>query len=74
LNCLDFKRANYDIVIEGLGWISVQGKGSVSFLLHIPKQVNHHIRDDPLQPYEANDKGLKKFTGNTVNARTKRNQ
>ena len=24
-------------------------------------------------PFESNEKGLKKFTGNTVNARTRRN-
>ena len=48
MTCRDFKRANYDIVVEGLGWISVQGKGPVSFLLKIPKEIKYHIRDDPL--------------------------
>jgi len=23
LNCTDFKKANFDIVIEGLGWVSI---------------------------------------------------
>lgn len=45
LNCNDFKKACYDIVIEGLGWFSVQGKGFVTFLLHLPPGVRYHIRD-----------------------------
>jgi len=73
LNCTDYKKANYDIVVEGLGWISVQGKGQASFILYIPQNVNFHIRDIPLRPYEANIRGLKKFYGNTINARTRRN-
>jgi hypothetical protein len=39
----------------------------------LPAEIKYHIRDDPMQPFEANVKGLKKFTGNTINARTKRN-
>ena len=73
MNCTGYKQANYDIVVEGLGWVSIQGKGSASFILHLPENVNYHIREDPMRPYEANVKGLKKFYGNTINAKTKRN-
>ena len=45
LNCTNYKLANYDIVIDGLGWISVQGKGTVTFILSIPPMINYHIRD-----------------------------
>ena len=74
MQCEGFEKANFDIVIEGLGWVSVQGKGFANFLLHIPRNVNFHIRESPLQPFEANTKGLKTFTGNPVNSRTKRNR
>lgn len=73
LNCVDYKQANYDIVIEGLGWVSIQGRGTANFILYIPENVHYHIRDDPLRPFEANQRGLKKFYGNTINARSKRN-
>jgi 30S ribosome assembly GTPase len=73
LNCNDFKEANFEIVIEGLGWISVQGKGFVNFIVHLPEGVKIHVRDEPMQPFLAKDKGLKRFSGNTINARTKRN-
>lgn len=43
-------------------------------MLHIPPDVKYHIRDSPLMPFEVIDKGLKKYTGNTVNAHTKVNQ
>jgi hypothetical protein len=52
LNCYDFKKANFDIVVEGLGWVSVQGRGFVSFLLHLPPGINYHVRDSPLMPFE----------------------
>lgn len=37
LNCNDFKEANFDISIEGLGWFSVQGKGFITIMLHLPE-------------------------------------
>jgi len=74
LNCVSYKEANFDIVIDGLGWVSLQGKGFASFMLHIPKGVKFHIREDPMQPFEANNVGLKRYTGNTINARTRRNK
>lgn len=65
--------ANFEIVIDGLGWISVQGMGFATFILHLPPGVEFHVRDDPMRPHILIDKKLKKFTGNTVNSRTRRN-
>ena len=65
-------KANYDISICGLGWISIQGEGVAQFLLHIPKDIQYHIRD-PLMPFEVSEKGLQKYTGNTINANSKKN-
>ena len=74
LNCTNYKLANYDIVIDGLGWVSVQGKGMVTFMLTLPPMINYHIRDQPMRPYEADSRKLKRYTGNTVNARTRKNK
>ena len=39
LNCSDFKEANFDIVIEGLGWISIQGRGFLTMNLLLPEGI-----------------------------------
>ena len=74
LVCRSWKLANYEIVIDGLGWISVQGEGFATFILHLPQGVNFSVRDDPLRPHILIDKKLQKYTGNTVNARTRKNK
>jgi 30S ribosome assembly GTPase len=74
LTCDKYKLANFEIAIEGLGWFSIQGKGFITMMLHLPKDVKYHIRSEPMFPFEVIDKGLKRFTGNTVNAHTKRNK
>lgn len=74
INCNDYKRANFDISIEGLGWFSVQGKGFCNMMLHIPQGVKYHIRENALMPFEVEEVGLKKYTGNTVNAHTRVNK
>jgi 30S ribosome assembly GTPase len=74
LTCEDHVKANFDIVIEGLGWFSIQGKGFVSLMLYLPKNVKYHIRKDPMFPFEVKEKGLKRYNGNTVNSNTKKNQ
>jgi len=43
-------------------------------MLHIPKGVRHYVRQESMFPYEVMDKGLKRYTGNTVNANTKKNK
>lgn len=72
LKCEDWELANYDISISGLGWVSISGKGIAQMRLHIPKNIKHTIRD-PLMPFEVQDKGLNKYTGNTVNVNSKKN-
>lgn len=74
LNCTDFKLTNFEIVIDGLGWIGVQGQGFATFILYLPPRVNFSIRDDPIRPYILQDKPLQKYTGNTINARTRKNR
>lgn len=74
LNCDDYKLANFDISIEGLGWFSVQGKGFINMMLYLPKGIKYHIRDTPMFPFEVEDKGLKAYKGNPVNSHTKRNK
>jgi len=73
LHCTNFKLANYEIVIDGLGWISVQGRGFATFILHLPPGVAFSVRDDPMRPFILEDKKLQKYTGNTINSRTRRN-
>ena len=74
MNCNDYKLANFDVSIEGLGWFSVQGKGFCNMMLHLPKGIRYHIRNDPLMPFEVEYKGLKKYSGNTINAHTSVNR
>ena len=72
LKCDSWEKANYDISISGLGWVSVQGSGIAQFMLHIPKEIGYHIRD-PLMPFEVHEKGLQRYKGNTINANSKKN-
>ena len=74
LNCNDFKTANFDVSIEGLGWFSVQGKGFCNIMLHLPKDIKYHVRNESMMPFEVMDKGLKRYNGNTVNAHTRVNK
>lgn len=74
LECTSYKLTNYEIVIDGLGWIGVQGIGFATLILHLPPGVNFTVRDDPIRPHLLVDKKLKKYTGNTVNARTRKNR
>ena len=36
LECASWKLTNYEIVIDGLGWIGVQGMGFATVILHLP--------------------------------------
>mmetsp|Transcript_15942 Transcript_15942/g.24659 ORF Transcript_15942/g.24659 Transcript_15942/m.24659 type:complete len:162 (-) Transcript_15942:11-496(-) len=74
LQCDDWKEANYDIVIEGLGWFSIQGKGFVNLFLNVPFGIPHHIRESPIRPFEVQDKGLQKYTGQTLRANSRKNR
>ena len=72
LKCESWEKANYDVSISGLGWISVEGQGIVQLRLHLPEGISYFVRE-PLMPYEVGEKGLEKYTGNTVNANSKKN-
>ena len=75
MDCTDFRTANYDVSIDGLGWFSVQGKGFVSIYLNLPYGIKHHVRESPMRPFEIKDKGgLQKYTGMTVGAKTPKNK
>lgn len=58
LNCTEYKHTNFEIVIDGLGWISVQGLGFATFILHLPPGVTFRVRDDPMRPHILIDKKL----------------
>lgn len=75
LECDSFTTANYDISIEGLGWFSIQGVGFVDMFINLPFGIRHHVRSSAMRPWEIKDKrGLDRYTGMTVAAKTKKNQ
>ena len=74
LECKEFGEACYDISIEGLGWYSIQGKGFANMFINLPFGIKHHIRESPMRPFELKDKGLQRYTGMTVGAKTKKNK
>ena len=53
LDCTQFKLANFDVSIEGLGWFSVQGTGFITMFLNLPFGIKYHIRDTPMRPHEV---------------------
>jgi 30S ribosome assembly GTPase len=67
-----WEKACYDIAISGLGWVSLSGKGLVQMMLYLPKGIYWSIRD-PLMPFEIEEKGLDRYTGNTINKSSKKN-
>lgn len=42
-----------DIVISGVGWLSVTGIGKITISVHAPKVLVVHSRDNPLMPFET---------------------
>ena len=65
---------NYDIVLPGLGWFSLSGKGLLNLEVYINENINPYLRDDPIMPYEIKSKGVKKYFGNTINSKSKINR
>jgi 30S ribosome assembly GTPase len=64
-----WKRACVDIVLSGLGWVSVTGAGSVRLKVCAPKGVGVFTRD-PLMPFEVRVSGASRYTGTrAINAR-----
>lgn len=74
LKCDVFSILNYDILISGLGWFSVSGKGFVQMDLHVPEGVKVYLRQKPIMPYEIKSRGVKKFFGKTINSMSKINR
>ena len=42
--------------------------------INLPFGIKYHIRESPMRPFELKDKGLQRYTGMTVGAKTKKNQ
>lgn len=74
LNCDKFRTLNYDIVINGLGWFSISGKGFCQIEVTLPKNVSCFLRDKVLLPYEPRTKKLEKLYGKTINVKSKKNK
>lgn len=56
-----WKRSCIDIVLSGLGWVSVTGAGSAQVRVWVPRNVGVFTRD-PLMPYEIRQ-GVSSYTG-----------
>jgi len=52
LSCQDYKVAERDVCVHGLGWVSVTGKGECTLEVRTPEAVGVSQRA-PLMPYEA---------------------
>lgn len=74
LKCEIFSLLNFDILISGLGWFSISGKGLIQMEVHVPQGVKVYLRKKPLMPYEIKSRGVKKFFGKTINANSKINK
>jgi len=74
LNCQIFSLLNFDVVITGLGWFSISGKGLTQIEVHVPQGVNVYVRSKPLMPYEIKSRGVNKFFGKTINSHSKINR
>ncbi|OMJ86168.1 hypothetical protein SteCoe_12371 [Stentor coeruleus] len=69
--CVANKRAARDIVIHGLGWVSVTGLGRAKFDIYLAKGVGFNMRD-PLMPYEASPDKVAYNKGRTFNSNPNR--
>jgi hypothetical protein len=67
-----WKRAGVDVVLSGLGWVSITGAGSCDIKVTAPKDMLVMLRD-PLMPYEAWD-STSKFTGSKTVKKGKKKQ
>ncbi|OMJ73645.1 hypothetical protein SteCoe_27632 [Stentor coeruleus] len=66
INCVASNRAARDIVIHGLGWISVTGLGRAKFDIYMAKGIGFTLRDS-LMPYEASPDKMAYNKGRTFN-------
>jgi ribosome biogenesis GTPase A len=73
LNCKSKEKATKDLVIHGLGWISVTGFGLCEFQVRVAKGVGFNVRD-PIMPYEAKPERVQYTKGKTVNIEKYKNK
>lgn len=66
-----WKKSACDIVISGLGWISITGPGKFKIKVTAPKGVSINTRD-PLMPYEARQTTVQHTGGRFVQKRKNR--
>jgi len=74
LQCDKYSMINHDIVISGLGWISISGKGFCQIEVWAPKDIHVYKRREVLCPYETRTNNVIKLYGKTLNVKTKRNK
>ena len=65
-----WKKASADIVIAGLGWISITGPGVCRVKVSVPEGTSVGLRT-PLLPFEASHTTAK-FTGGRIQKRSKK--
>jgi hypothetical protein len=64
-----WKMACVDIVLSGLGWVSLTGAGSIRVRIWTPRGVGVFTRE-ALMPFEVRTSGVSRYTGtNAVNVR-----
>lgn len=74
LDCEKHSKISHEIVISGLGWVSVSGKGFCQIEVWTLKGVDVYKRRKVLCPYETRCNDVGKLYGKTINIRTKRNK
>ena len=67
VTCHTSKRAAKDIVVHGLGWVSITGFGSAVFDVYVAKGVGVGIRE-PLMPFEGLPERVLSTLGRTINS------
>lgn len=67
VECHTDQRASKDIVVHGLGWVSITGTGKVVFEVYVAEGVGFNLRE-PIMPYEAEPYKVKSTRGRTINS------
>lgn len=74
LNCTQYRFLEFDVVISGLGWFSLSGKGYCQIEVYAPIGIKVSLRTPALLPYEVRNIGSQKLHGKTINLDSKRNK
>lgn len=72
IDCAGKEKASKDIVVHGLGWISVTGYGKCTFAVKMCKSVGLNVRE-PIMPYEAKPELVQYTKGHTINSEKYKN-